>query len=770
MELEQDKNKNSSNAIQNNINKDESEINLAKAHRNNAKRRITLFNSSILKMKSPEKENPKSKIINNQLENMDHSSSNKENDNNISMNKSKEIKKNSSEKNNSKRHIKISLSNMKNRESKDYLRIKISLCQKNIKIKSQSVNDNIKFLEKLKITNDNLFIKDFSSFLEKNGIEIDPYNKLPKFTNKDNEYLKSEYEFWMKYINYISKEYKNSLTIYSFAIFIEQFYRYIEKSKNNNINYENFNKEIINNINQLFDSNIIDIFLQQHEIKNINELFEKYKLKYIPNYKEIKINEDPENLICKKEMNFNIISNSSNNKNHEILQKKLSESKNNIISMNNDNMNMKNKNNMNNNMDNNINSNLPIKIIKHYSSNYENSYANAVLQAFSSLDCISNWINELNNSRNQMQNTQESITKELYILLSNLYSGNQVDSTNLISTLQKKVREIYKKDMKKDEYHFLYYLLNMLHLENNCPNNPKFDINSYRNLTIGNIKNDYYMYNSFCNFFQQTTNSIISQYFFNIEKYFTSCSKCCQIFYYDHKVIITFELDKLLSFRKQKYPNKIDSNINLVECFNYYQNQKYCLCPKCKEPMSIEKTTLFSSTKVLILRFKRSSHNLKCDVDFDIEFNINDIVNNNNKVEKLKNNYFLKSVISLNKSINSYNYFSDVCTNDNWYRFCHNNDYVKNIKNNELKENEPQILIYELKEGNNYFNPFYNSLMNQNNNNNNSMKELINNQIKMLQSNNFKQRVYNNALFNGVNVETRIQNNNNNFNNNNNLN
>ena len=55
-----------------------------------------------------------------------------------------------------------------------------------------------------------------------------------------------------------------------------------------------------------------------------------------------------------------------------------------------------------------------------------------------------------------MKNIQESLTKELYLLFSNLYNGNQVDSTNLISTLEKQVREIYKKDMKKDEYHFLY--------------------------------------------------------------------------------------------------------------------------------------------------------------------------------------------------------------------------------------------------------------------------------------------------------------------------
>jgi hypothetical protein len=84
----------------------------------------------------------------------------------------------------------------------------------------------------------------------------------------------------------------------------------------------------------------------------------------------------------------------------------------------------------NGNMNNNANYNPPMKIIKNYSSNYENSFANAVLQAFSSFDCIRNWINELNNIRNQMQNIPSCITKELYTLLYNLYYGNQADSTN----------------------------------------------------------------------------------------------------------------------------------------------------------------------------------------------------------------------------------------------------------------------------------------------------------------------------------------------------
>ena len=398
---------------------------------------------------------------------------------------------------------------------------------------------------------------------------------------------------------------------------------------------------------------------------------------------KMNMNNDMDNMnkICiKKNNDISIMINDKDNINN-----------NNMNSYMNNNMNM-NMNNINNNINmnnlnnNNINCNAPMKIIKSDSSNNENSYANAVLQAISALDCIRHWINNLHNS-NLMQNIQASLTKEFYMLFYNLYCGNQVDSTNLISTLENQVRAIYHKDMKKDEFHFLYYFLDMLHLENNCPINPYFDINSYKNQILKNMKNDNYMYNSFRSFYQQTTNSVISQYFYNIEKYFTLCLNCEKIFYYDYKIIITFDLDKLIMLRNQEFPRNKGSNISLGQCFYFYQNENYCQCPICLSPMSKEKISIISLTKVLILCFKRSSHNIKCDVDFDIKFNINYLIEKNKYTNGMRN-YYLKSIISLyyNKG---FKYFSDVCINGNWYRFCDNNDLNKNIKNiniNNLKE------------------------------------------------------------------------------------
>ena len=354
------------------------------------------------------------------------------------------------------------------------------------------------------------------------------------------------------------------------------------------------------------------------------------------------------------------------------------------------------------------------------------------------------------------------------MLFYNLYCGNQVDSTNLISTLENQVRVIYKKDMKKDDYHVLYYILNILHAENNCPINPNFNINSYQMQYIQNMKNDNYMYNLFRNFYQQTTNSIISQYFYNIEKYFTLCFKCDKIFYYDHKIIITFDLDQFILLRNQEFLNNTGSNISLAQCFYYYQKEKSCKCPICQSPMSKEQSKILFSTKVLILRFKRSFHNLKGDVDFDIAFNINNMINSNTNRETMNKKYYLKSIISLYQSNNGFKYFSDVCINGNWYRFCDNNDFNINIKNiniNELKKFEPQMLIYELEDDNNQFNPFYNSFENKNIM---TMMQLINMQLQMLQLKEFMQRVCNNASFSRVDMN--VQNNNNNNQNTQNLN
>lgn len=56
--------------------------------------------------------------------------------------------------------------------------------------------------------------------------------------------------------------------------------------------------------------------------------------------------------------------------------------------------------------------------------------------------------------------------------------------------------------------------------------------------------------------------------------------------------------------------------------------------------------------------------------------------------------------------MNSSKYCSDVYIEHKWYRYFDNKDFIINIIEEDLKKNEPQMLIYELEEGNNYINQF----------------------------------------------------------------
>ena len=138
------------------------------------------------------------------------------------------------------------------------------------------------------------------------------------------------------------------------------------------------------------------------------------------------------------------------------------------------------------------------------------------------------------------------------------------------------------------------------------------------------------------------------------------------------------------------------------------------------------------------------------------------IMNNNNNEENQRNNYFLKSIISLYQFRNCSKYFSDVCINGIWYRFCDIYDSVMNLNDDKcLKKYEPQMLIYELNEDNNYINPFYNSL-NQSNKNI-YLNVLVNQPILTFEKNNIMDIIRLNSLLNEVKI--KITKNNNNFNN-----
>ena len=138
----------------------------------------------------------------------------------------------------------------------------------------QEYEDNINYLLSIDDSNqNNNFINEFEKFLEVNNIQISDY-KVPSFKNEKNNYLLSNLFFWIKFIKYICQKYKNNLSFFNFMNFIEVFYTWIDYEK---FDCSSFQKLIIDQMELAFDKDKINNFLLMHKLKNIDDIFIRYK-------------------------------------------------------------------------------------------------------------------------------------------------------------------------------------------------------------------------------------------------------------------------------------------------------------------------------------------------------------------------------------------------------------------------------------------------------------------------------------------------------------
>ena len=342
--------------------------------------------------------------------------------------------------------------------------------------------------------------------------------------------------------------------------------------------------------------------------------------------------------------------------------------------------------------------NCPIKIITNkcnINGIYDSSSINSVLQIFGGIKYINFWIQFFNANGSSIIYGNKIITKSFYDLLVALIMGQFPDSSNLIMNYINKYKLTYKGNIKQDPYHFLYYLLDFIHLETNTPSNPNFNVNILSNINLTHKRNDMFMYNLFSSFLKNSQNSIISNYFFNILGYRIQCINCPTTYFYQFKYIIKFNINDYLNYRNLNYPNKINTNLTLGDCFDYYTTGNDIQCQCCGNFKAKLYCSFVSPPKILILALIRNSHTYKCDIYFSENIDIKGYM----KIGHDKcnyTNYCLKACVGLN---NLGKYFSDVKINNCWYRFYLNQCSLIN-NSNELLVYEPQLLIYELNENN----------------------------------------------------------------------
>ena len=335
---------------------------------------------------------------------------------------------------------------------------------------------------------------------------------------------------------------------------------------------------------------------------------------------------------------------------------------------------------------------FPMKGINN-SENGNFSYVHSVLQSLCCLD-IADEILKIN-----FENIPNHwlLSKELYSLIFVVKHGSEGVSDLIVQ----KFKEYYynnqekiesKNVLKEDPFHFLYFFLQFVHLESNCPKNPNFVLPQD---DLNNKKNDEHMYNSYINYINQFHNSLISLYFYDLEKYTYKCPQCTQYFSYGMKTVLRISFEEVKEYRSLKKPMKSNQIIDLDDCLNYYSDEKFSTCEFCGNNKIFKKIQLCIPAKVLIFSLERKSHNFFKDINFPVDLDINNYIckeRNNNYNTKYK----LKSCIYYDNNLEKF--FADCYIKyngtENLYRFI--DDQIFIVNNNQSTNYEPQVLIYEL--------------------------------------------------------------------------
>ena len=385
-----------------------------------------------------------------------------------------------------------------------------------------------------------------------------------------------------------------------------------------------------------------------------------------------------------------------------------------------------------------------MKGIKNPNSIMNYSYAHSVLQSLSCLDCINIFLN-YTNTVNLKSSPNFALTNALYDLFSDLHSGKEGNSQNIICSFINSYNNnasIIKtnKVLSQDPFYFLYFLLQFLHMENNMPLNNNYNLQNLCSQNLQNQQNDEYMFNLFKDFWNQTQNSMISNYFFNIERNVYNCLNCKVYFSYGMKSIFTIKTDIAEFYRNSTNLSKCGTNIDLYDCLKSYCGGCKKNCKFCGNQNIGKYNKFIIPACVLIISFERKKHTFKRDVDFNINININEYISKSRTADfNINSNYILKACISYYQPGK---YIADCYLNNigKWCRFMDNEVIMLNNVS-EIYDYEPQILIYELNQQNN------NNNFNFNNHNNININQ-ITDPFKLMNNNNLNQLNNNNNLDN----------------------
>ena len=486
-----------------------------------------------------------------------------------------------------------------------------------------------------------------------------------------------------------------------------------KKKNNNNItdsknNYQIKEKNPLNNKKNNDNIDQIGIGKKSTQENNDKESIKKIMNGVNKNSSEtIKLGLTPdiqskENKISNIDNNIGSFENNKNNiqNNNGQIPNNINKNANNIAIFNNR---IQENNNPNDAQTQNINQNIPFYLIG-LDNIGSTCFMNATLQCLLHIHELNLYfLNEYPKDKNILNKTNiESETKgELseayYDVIKNIknFSKNK-NNERPNSFAPRKFKEVlgkynsqFSKNEANDSKDLITYLLQTFHSELNYFGNNKISTN----LPFPDSSNRDYTYTYFCNTYNFTNFSKISQLFYGTYENITICSEC-------HKKYYSFQKFEIISFSTYFYRKKkfdIMDGFKDIEKVQKLEGDNKYYCNNCKKLVNAE-----AFTKIL---------ELPCKLILNIDYGKNKV----NNVDQLdfENEIDLKDYLSIYFRQNTKFRLCSICThigksgmtghyitycldkNKNiWYKF--NDSWCDEVKDkSEMKKNSPYLLIYE---------------------------------------------------------------------------
>ena len=341
-------------------------------------------------------------------------------------------------------------------------------------------------------------------------------------------------------------------------------------------------------------------------------------------------------------------------------------------------------------------------------------YMNATLQCLSNTNELTNYfLNEYtyepNNNKKIMSNAYYNVIKDLWKRDNN----NKSISPNEFKEKLSQENPLFAGVAANDSKDLINFLIERLHNELNIIKNDDDITNNYNSINQNNIQlNEQAMLNIFKNEFKIKYNSIISNLFYGILETKSQCQICRNIKYnFQIYSFIEFPLEKVNQYcfntgKRNNYNMKNNNNknpdVNLYECFEYYNNielmtgdnQMYCnICNITYD--SFYGCSLYSTPDNLIINLNRGRGAVyECNVIFPDQLNVFNFVSykNGNTV------YELYAVICHIGPSSMSGHFVAYCRNridKKWYLY--NDGLVSLCQDpNEYRKGMVYILFYQV--------------------------------------------------------------------------